>query len=324
MPCGCRARRWCGCRIRRCCPSSALLHFILVELRPIYPIYVSAYGIVTKGGSQTLQKYTEAPDLAMNETMLDRFFCIEQEVAWASWLPTAVWQPRKCWPQGLSSRDRLYWFNVICIALNLGFVLVLVLHLARRGAFGSGFASGRYLACTWRLGESSVYRCCIISMICCFSAGFLTALMMTSRKIDMLRGIGLEVAVIVASIICLWQRQLPSFTFNTELDQICFRRSWHCIFWQSNEEFAHMLASAMWQYRNQERAPLDAILCPRFQSSEVLLACGVPQTELSVSTAPADECGTSPGAPTLPCVYNLPTSIAGISTSDYVSHKCSL
>lgn len=281
LQCSCRLRRWCGSRVWRCCPSSALLHFILAELRPIYPLYLSAYGIITKGGSQTFQKYTVASDLALNETMLDRFFCIEEEVMWASWTPKAAWQPKKCWPQGLSNRDRLYWFNVICVALNVGFVVVLVVYLACKGAFASGFSSGRYLACTWRLGESPVYRCCITSMILCFSAGFLTALLMTSRKIDMLRGIGLEVVVIVVSIICLWQRQSPSFTFNSKLDNICFRRPWHSILWQSNEEFAHALASAMWQYRNQEKIFLDALLCHRSQFSDLLQACGVTQEELS-------------------------------------------
>jgi len=276
------------CRGSCCLCWSALLHFLIAEVRPIYPLYASVYGIVAKTGSLTLQEYTEPVDFGFNETMLDRYFCIEVEVLWTAWTPPPLWKDRGCFPDRIRSGYRLFLFNFASLCIAGLFVWVLLIYLCCRGAFAGGFAGGRYLVETWSLGESRIYKAAVAAMAVFFLSGFGAAFFITSRKLDLLRGIGLEVAVIVASFVFLVQRQAPSFPRGPGLTAIRFRRPWHTMFWQSNDQFAHALSTAMWCDGSDGGALLDTFLLDSLQRKDLLAACGAPIEETPKPGADSD------------------------------------
>mmetsp|Transcript_121860 Transcript_121860/g.370526 ORF Transcript_121860/g.370526 Transcript_121860/m.370526 type:complete len:288 (+) Transcript_121860:101-964(+) len=243
---------------------TAFIHFILVELRPIFVFYTSARGLVLKLAVDAMMTKEFGGDgpvdwsgmkCIKDEAASAKRDCINQALSHAMWrLSYNGTGSDGCNVSDASGFHIVGLFHLCALGVAVLFVVICLALLVSNGA--QDFCSGQYLVFTWDLEEQCLYRLgaflvlaytvVAICMAFAMSAGRIHGMPISLNPVQLLHLAWTDMALLFFSAIAFLLPSEPAFDWRSPIvERTKFDRSILNLVKQSNDAFGQDLTNAI-------------------------------------------------------------------------------
>jgi len=243
---------------------TAWIHFLLVELRPVFVFYTSARGLILKLAVDAMMANEMANsgvvdwnDICIrNQTIAAKRDCVKKAVSEAMW--RVSYEPYlidpDCYVSHASGYSMVGLFHLSAFGVTALFLCISLLLLACNGA--RDFTSGQYLVFTWDLEKKCLYKVgafailaytgVAIYMAFSIAAGHVTGASVGLDPMQMLHLAWTDMALLLFSAIALLLPCAPAFNWQSSIvENTEFNRSLFNLIKQSNDSFGQDITNAI-------------------------------------------------------------------------------
>jgi len=275
--------------------GSALLHFVVVEMRPIYVFFLGVRGKIKAlavdavmmregGGAIGSWDTDDAP-----EGVKARTSCVETAVEWALWNPGFNGTvSEECVVANLDGHGYMIIgvFHYVALAVSGLFLAISLVLLVANGHWKTQFGDGSYLVFTWRLESMPWYRAGAMSVMVYVLGAIGLGFALTQGEFDALFQMAwTDIALILYSAYALLLPKTPAFNWDSAVvAKAQFRRPLKELLKQSNDAFGEQLTDAVLRAELGNAADLHR-LAPGLESDQL---SADPQEDRDGATAPEE------------------------------------